>query len=899
MRYQRRMLCVSQFILLFIPLIPCTAQISFTQTGLDRGLSLPRACHGSGFFDFNGDGWEDVFIVHNVSHSPMGPQPHVLAKNLGNGYFRDIADSAGVTGYDVSAQGFTAADYDNDGDIDLLIGKGNVYPTLYRNNGNQTFSDRTIQAGLQTYNSGRNVGFWDYDNDGWLDALIVGDDRNDPLIRGVGLYRNNHDGTFTLRTDQAGLEHPRDGSDMHGWAIADFDNDGDQDIYFSNNVTKSRMYRNEGDGTFTQISGESGLPFTDGYRGATPIDYNNDGWFDLFIRGPGDNVSLYRNNKDNTFTDVSNSAFSNRYMNNDLSPYHAALNPVDFDNDGYIDVLCMKGPDSKLFRNNGNGTFSNVINSAFDVLDEVRGWTMPMADYNDDGYVDIFMARGSVDYLPVIFDNDGGTNHWLHLKLEGIQSNTCAIGSRLLCYAGGRLQMQQVSGGLGGMVNSYPVEFGLGDAVYVDSLVIHWPSGLIQRKYEVPVDTFLVVEEGDSSYYMQPTQIEGHVLYSDGGVPVPGVDITITGEESLNDLTDSEGFFQFLREDGLGASEMVPSKAHLEDAADAVSAYDASLVARHMMDLESLAEDRKWYADADEDGRITMVDAVFIARAAVGMPSFPGTSAGDWIFDPEKYTYANLSGIKRGQDFTAKLKGDVNGDWTTLFAPQKTMLRNAVVIPDTIRFGDEGLIRVPITVSDTTQFISFDLRARYDREKIELVDVELTELMEDHDQVYRVGENGTLKYALFGAERKQTPGQLFTMVFRVHGPKDGVNSIDWERFMLDAVPVNGCRTVLCAEEASNRVPLPSSVRLDGYPNPFNPEIVLEYEIGKPATVSIVIYNIMGNPVRRLPDVWREEGKHSTVWDGKGENRTELPGGLYIARMVAGNEIRNLKLVKMK
>ena len=658
---------------------------------------------------------------------------------------------------------------------------------------------------------------------------------------------------------------------------------------------------NDGDGTFTDMKSSSGLPYDGGYRGAIFVDYNNDGWFDVFLRGPGYNVSLFRNNQDSTFTDVSNSAFSNRYLNNDTQPYGPGLTTADFDNDGYMDVLALgqRGTDTKLYQNNGNGTFSNVAGAAGIRYDGPGIWSAPLADYNLDGYVDIFMARNHNDFLPTIFENDGGTNHWLHLKLTGVESNASAVGARLVCYSADWLQMQQVTGGLSYQANSLTVEFGLGDAQLVDSLIIHWPSGAIQKLMNVPVDTLLNVSEQDGEFYIVPFMLYGNVTYHADGSGIPQVEVTLTGAQTGSEMTDTAGEFNFQELGAQGPLLLTPSKPRLEDAAGAVSAYDAAMVARYNFGLCDISADQFQSADVNGDSVLNMFDAVFIARASVGMPNQPETSAGEWKFDPEQYEYSGIGSNLHHQDFEAKLMGDVNGNWPSLYSPSKSIPSTSIAVPDTIRIGIGERFEVIVHVSDTMDFISFDLCAQFDPEALELVEVSKTDFMEGHTQVYHTDEKGGLKCASFGAHEKRGPGQLVEMVFRVVDPKDEYVKIEWKRFLLDTVLMKKQSTVIHVEKEPKYVDSLTGFHLDGYPNPFNPDIVFQYEVREHTDVSIIIYNIMGNPVRRLLNRQHEEGEFRVVWDGKDDDRLELPGGMYFCRMIAGDEIKVLKVVKMR
>ncbi|GAG16470.1 unnamed protein product, partial [marine sediment metagenome] len=193
-----RMFLIYLMLCLCLHFASAQSPVTFTDVGASTGTHVFLNPHGSGFFDYNNDGLSDIFVVHNLSTGYIGEKPHALLKNLGNGTFENVTVEARVGGYNASAQGLAAGDYDNDGDMDMAIGMGNWGTLLYRNNNDGTFSNVSDAAGVSQYNRGRCLAFFDYNNDGHVDLLQIGD----PSLY---LLQNKGDGTFVHKRYPAGL----------------------------------------------------------------------------------------------------------------------------------------------------------------------------------------------------------------------------------------------------------------------------------------------------------------------------------------------------------------------------------------------------------------------------------------------------------------------------------------------------------------------------------------------------------------------------------------------------------------------------------------------------------------------------------------------------------------------
>jgi len=406
-----------------------------------------------------------------------------------NPIFTDIASSAGV-GDESRGYGVAFGDYDNDGDLDIYIANARTDANvLYRNDGDGTFTDVTGEAGVGGGYAGEGVAWGDYDNDGDLDLYVM------TCYDGGILYRNNGDETFTDVTQETGVSN----SGGQGWGVAwgDYDNDGDLDLYvvrkayFGEN-SGNLLYCNDGDGTFTDVTAQAGVGDEGEGLACAFGDYDNDGDLDLYVTNVNSQADvLYRNNGDGTFTDVTQEAGVVNTNNGREVTFG------DFDNDGYLDIYVANTPQANiLFHNNGNGTFTDITQMA-GVGCVKPGGAITLGDYDSDGDLDIYLVVGG--QANVLYRNNGNENNWLVVKTKGVVSNRDGIGAKVRVIAGELSMIREVSGGSGyTSQNSLPVEFGLGSYPQADSVIISWSSGIVDTFYSVMADKFYTAIEGSS-----------------------------------------------------------------------------------------------------------------------------------------------------------------------------------------------------------------------------------------------------------------------------------------------------------------------------------------------------------------------------------------------------------------
>jgi enediyne biosynthesis protein E4 len=495
---------------------------------------------GCAFLDYDNDGWMDIFVLSGtrMNGAPAGATNR-LYKNKRDGTFSDVTDKAGL--HDLGwASGVCVGDYNNDGLEDLFctyFGQNK----LYRNNGDGTFTDVTKQAGLleDAPRYGAGCTFLDYNRDGNLDLFVSnyvqfdlkrvpkpGQNSNCTwkgvdvecgprgLPHGVhSLYRNNGDGTFTDVSVQAGISTLR-GSYGMTVVSADFDEDGWPDIYLACDSTPSLLFMNNHDGTFREEGVIRGVALSeDGEEqagmGVGVGDYDLDGHLDLFkTHFSEDTNGLYHNDGKGNFVDVTRVArvgVENRYVG-----WGAGI--VDLDNDGYPDIFMVTGsvyPELEktmpqfpnktprvVFRNLGNGTFEELLDEAGPGVAAPhcsRGCAF--GDFDNDGDLDVLIVN--LNEAPSLLRNDlRGANHWLKLKLVGTKSNRSAIGARVVVRYGKKSQAQEVlSQSSFYSVDDSRLHFGLGSERVAD-IAIYWPSGLHEELKGVTADQLIVVKEG-------------------------------------------------------------------------------------------------------------------------------------------------------------------------------------------------------------------------------------------------------------------------------------------------------------------------------------------------------------------------------------------------------------------
>jgi enediyne biosynthesis protein E4 len=544
-----------------------SSPVQFVDVAHEAGLDVPNVwggadhksyiieAKGSGiaFFDYDNDGWLDIYLTNGTrlgAKWPAGKEPtSQLFKNNRDGTFRNVTEDSGLarTGWQT---GVCVGDYDNDGWDDLFCCFWG-HNVLFHNNGNGTFTDVTRKTGVydERIRWGAGCTFLDYDRDGNLDLFVCNYIKLDPAQipnpngpdlcqwRGISvmcgprglpadtnvLFHNQGDGTFVDVSEKAGILKP--GPRYSITAVSyDFDNDGWPDIYVAVDSQASILFRNNHDGTFTDVGAMAGCAYSeDGHEqagmGVAVGDYDCDGWLDIFKTNFADDTcDLYHNNGDGTFSDLtfpSGIAVNTKYVG-------WGCGFIDYDNDGWLDILQINGhvyPEIDkhdlgqtyknprvVYRNMTDGKFKDVSAEMGPGISErfsSRG--AAFGDYDNDGDMDVLVLN--MNDPPSLLRNDGGNkNNWIKIKLIGTKCNRTAIGARVRVVCGSHVQIDEVHSGSSVMSQGdLRLHFGLGKLQSVDLLEVRWPtSGTLERFRQVKANQIVTIREGSGIVAMIP-----------------------------------------------------------------------------------------------------------------------------------------------------------------------------------------------------------------------------------------------------------------------------------------------------------------------------------------------------------------------------------------------------------
>lgn len=505
----------------------------FYNAAMDLGLDVNELSGSSILEDMDGDGDLDLLA------SSWNLKGQLRYYKNDHGKFREHTKQAGIEGI-FGGLNLKQADFDNDGDIDVFVPRGawkhntylGIYPcSLLRNNGDNTFTDVTISSGMYTIKASQSVVWVDINNDGWLDLFIASETtpQNRAQRFPCGLYINNQDGTFEDKSAEYLLNLE---GFFKGVAAADYDNDGDQDLYLTSLIGDNLMIKNllneNGSLSFKVVSIETKTKAPTQAFPCWFFDYDNDGWEDLYVAAYGDFFSsaqtaevaksylgiptkketskLYHNNQDGTFSDLSTAA------NLNLPLHTMGCNYGDINNDGFLDFYLGTGAPSykvivpnRLFLNQNGEQFADVTTSA-NVGNIQKGHGISMGDIDQDGDIDIYAVMGgafSGDFFQnAMYINPGNEYNWTYIKLVGTQSNRDAIGAKvkLTVNDDGNIKhiYRTVSTGASFGANSIILEIGIGTADTIENIEIRWPNGSTEfLSYgPIPIKKRITITEG-------------------------------------------------------------------------------------------------------------------------------------------------------------------------------------------------------------------------------------------------------------------------------------------------------------------------------------------------------------------------------------------------------------------
>ncbi len=546
-------------IILFVLLLSVHSLQSqvFTEVALEAGINHVFDVGdfyfggGAAVIDIDNDGWEDFFISG-------GANPDKLYHNNGDGTFTNVLEGSGLEVMaDILTMGAIAGDIDNDGDKDLYVSTrspmsdlGKYVPNyLFLSNGDGTFEDISASSNInRDIAFSTSATFGDINNDGYLD-IYVGNFLGKPVDEVLGpdgfpisgghpgsdnfLYLNNGDMTFTNIAEQVGITN---GGTAWSVTFSDYDNDHDVDLHIANDfgmfVNPNALYRNNGDGTFTDVSIESNTNIAMLGMGLAIGDYNEDGWLDYYVTNMNTNV-LLENNKDGSFEDVTSgsgcedSGWSIIDQSTGEEGFVAAVgwgaNFFDYDHDSYLDLFVANGslnPMSEggttidtsynintLYKNRGDGSFDWIEDSG--VGHETRARGSICFDYDRDGDLDmlVIVQDNHEGYTCInepralLYRNDSdNNNNWLKVKTIGVEQNYDGMGARIKITMDDRSLIREVDGGSSHISsNSSMVHFGIGDMEQIDELQVTWLGGKTQTFSDIPINQTVVITENEDN----------------------------------------------------------------------------------------------------------------------------------------------------------------------------------------------------------------------------------------------------------------------------------------------------------------------------------------------------------------------------------------------------------------
>jgi len=819
---------------------------------IDQGYT-----NGVSWADMDGDGDADLFVTNRTQEN------NILYQNNGDGTFTKVT-SGNIVNDGGGSYGACWGDYDNNGYPDLYVANtGNSKNFLYSNHGG-TFVKVTSGDIVNDKYDSRSACWGDYNNDGHLDIFVANYQQNNCL------YQNNGDGTFTRITDGNIVNSV---SYSIGASWCDYDNDGYIDLYVSNyDYTANELYHNNGDDTFTKVTGDPVVQDSDKSCGCSWGDYNNDGYFDIYVANATGMNHLYRNNGDGSFEKV--------YYNNitDFSQDSRGSGWGDVNNDGYLDLMVANQlVPSHVFINARGTDFNDYY---IDTFMAVGGaW----CDYDDDGWLDLFMANNND--VNKFYTYDGSGSHYLSVSCVGTESNKSGIGAKVSLKIGSDWQTRQISSQTGYCgQNEMVAAFGLGDAVSADMIRIEWPSGIVWDTTDVAADQFLTVTErlpntapvavDDEASTNQETPVTIEVLDNDtdadgDALSVQSVDdsgATGTVEIDPGNITvtytpDNQLFgmdsFQYTITDGRGGlSTATVTVEVIEVNYPPVAVDDNVNILRNTVATISVLDN-----DSDPNGDELKVSEI-ISNGLQGVAIIPSGQTSVIYTPPVDFV---------GMDHFQYVASDSRGGLDTATVTIEIQLENLppVALDDDLTIGQDSTVTI------------YPLENDSDPNGDALTIAE----------IIGVGSQGTVLLNSGDTSMTYVPPLGFTgnTAFD-YVVSDGRGGLDTATVSIEVLPVS-------AIEGSA---LPERFSLSqNFPNPFNPATKISYTLPEKSFVALRIFTITGREILCLVNEEKAAGEYEVMWNAHDQFGQPVGSGIYFYQLKAGDfmEIRKMLLVR--
>lgn len=904
--------------------------------------------------DFTGDGYDDLFVCNNDADNG---KHNFLYFNNGDGTFTKITEGDIITDSN-SSYGCAAADYDNDGDIDLFVSNYNENNCLYNNSGDGTFTK--IISGSIVTNNGKSTGCeWiDYDKDGWLDIFIC--NRDEPNF----LYNNNGDGTFTRITTGLIVTENRNSGNC---CWADYDDNGYPDVFIANSGPNyNSLFLNNGDGTFSQVTGDPIVSDLESFNICCTGDYDNDGDFDVFT-APGMlpasayDLYLYQNNGDGSFVRIPNLP-------------HAGINSgggcamIDYDNDGDLDIFeSAYDGSSIILQNNGPGNFTQIttgvlVNSGS--YNKEPSWT----DFDLDGDLDVFLAVNN--YFGgnnKFFSNNGNTNNWLFIDLLGEQSNANGIDALISVTANinGQdvTQTKRVSDR-----NSLTTHFGLGDAAIVDEIVVTWPSGEVTTLNDEDVNQYLDITEGSVILY-PPNLFEAEVYGFNDVVlswedPGPHIEILSHHGDYTNSIIGTGASITLIcaaRFDEVELSEYYNNYCITKVAITlhsfnyyylAVQVYeggsygDPGTLVSEAIIASNLTDQITWIITLPEPVSLVADNEYWLAYEITSEGEYP------FAFDsapmvPDKGAWIYLNGLWRllpslgfWLNHNWMISGYLTENEIALDGNNITEREDEVVMIDS-QFQNNNLIRnsrellgytiyrngneiASISNPNTMAYLDAELNAgtyeytivaNYDEgnsepegpENVEIIlsAPENVNAFSDPPDIVIIWDPPSETRELLSYNVYKN-GEVVTNVTTEYYIDENIIPVGSYDYNVSALFSGGFEGALSDTSTVyfvgiNEISVSVEVRLENnFPNPFNPETTISFSTTEcTENTEISVFNLKGQKIKTLVNEILASGNHSVVWDGTDESGKTVSSGVYLYKMKAGDYQKIRKMILMK
>ena len=843
---------------LFFIIITFLYSLSHSQTftKIDTGIICNDGgtSYGSSWGDYDNDGLLDLFVC-NSSPNLDGTGINFLYRNEGNVQFKKITN-----GFIVNELGDHGGacwgDYDNDGDEDLFIPKVNDSVLLCSNQGNGDFIKIINSNFSQSIENFWGSSWIDIDKDGYLDLFVVSGRGKNYLFRNEGnnTFQNIIKTTLTQNT-----------TNSFSCSWVDFDNDGDLDLYTAENGPNNIFYINNGDGTFRQnitgcIVDERGRSLSSSW-----IDYDNDGYLDLFVANIFDELNfLYHNNRDGTFEKITSGDIVTDTGHNLSGGWG------DFDNDGDLDLFVPNNPNGTNFyyRNEGDGNFSEITSGA--IINDY-GSNCSLCDVDNDGDLDILVTNEGIyisSKMNYLYINNGNNNNWIIIKLIGIVSNRTGIGTRIKAKANingknvwqmREISQQNISYGH----NSLRAHFGFGDATVIDSLVIRWACGGVQVLTNVQTNQFLEITEPIAQHDITVLPI---LKFSNLETAftrfTPEILIRNIGSNDEQNLLvsckiDSYGVGKFSNSQSIDNLLSLQSKKVVFNnfTIPENGNYNVTYFVTQMDGDEKITNDTlrtriesTSYLDDFESGLINWL----LNYSGSGVSS---------LF--AKYGKVSLI-IKYDNDSESWVEFNHSFDLSQLEAAYLTFYTKYYIEQD----NDFGYVEISSDSGNTWKHLGQDpytgILANWRTDSLSL------------ENYCGPGNNDVrLRFRIVSDATNTLPG-----------------------WFIDDISIHSGKISTTVNLKNDRI-LINYALSDNYPNPFNNQTVISYCIPNIDYVKIIIYNILGKEIITIVDKKHQAGQYSVVWNGKDNKGNLVPTGVYFYKIETDNYFDCNKMLLLK